>query len=129
MAHDAVVVPEQQRSSRFPAKYRKHDDQEDGDTDGANDSFFPRHLVFRASFHCIAGLCGAYSRMIAVTGQLSAACRQSQVSQPFGSMTHALSSLGSKTSGQSSEQSPQPMQRSRSTRGAAIMSVIPSHVF
>lgn len=90
--------------------------------------FLPDILVTRASFHCSAGRCGTYSRMIAVTGQLSTACWQSQVSQPFGSMTHALSSLSSKTIGQSSEQSPQPMQRSRSTRGAAIMTAILSRV-
>jgi hypothetical protein len=129
MAHDAVVVLEQQRAPRFFLEYRKHNDQEYGDTKGANDNISFRHLVFRTSFHWIAGRWGIYSRMIAVTGQLSTACWQSQVSQPFGSMTHALSSLSSKTFGQSSEQSPQPMQRSRSTRGAAIMTVILSHVF
>jgi hypothetical protein len=128
MAHDAVVIPEQQRAPWLFQEHCKHDYQECGDTDGTNDNIFSDILVTRASFHCIAGRCGTYSRMIAVTGQLSTACWQSQVSQPFGSMTHALSSLCSKTIGQSSEQSPQPMQRSRSTRGAAIMTAILSHV-
>ncbi len=64
-----------------------------------------------------------YSNAIAVTGQLSTACRQSQVSQAFGSMTQALSSLSSKTFGQNSTQSPQPMQRSISMFGVAIMIV------
>jgi hypothetical protein len=58
--------------------------------------------------------------VIAVTGQLSAACLQSQESQPVGSATHALSSLSSKTLGQSSEQSPHPIQVSISIIGVAI---------
>lgn len=62
-----------------------------------------------------------YSKMIAVTGQLSAACWQSQVPQPFGSVTHAFSSRSSKTLGHSSEQRPQPMQSSMSTDGVAMM--------
>jgi hypothetical protein len=61
-----------------------------------------------------------YPSDIAVTGQLSTACWQSQVSQASGLLTHALSSLSSKTFGQRSEQSPQPMQRSISTAGVAI---------
>jgi hypothetical protein len=55
MALDAVLVLEQQRASRFFPEYRKHDDQKYGDTEGANDNISVSHLVFRTSFHCIAG--------------------------------------------------------------------------
>jgi hypothetical protein len=69
-------------------------------------------------------VCINHSSTIAVTGQLSTACWQSQVSQPFGFVTHALSSLSSNTLGQSSEQSPQPMHKSISTLGVAMLSTI-----
>jgi len=69
-----------------------------------------------------------YSIDIAVTGQLSTACWQSQVSQLLGLTTHALSSLSSKTLGQSSEQSPQPIQVSMSTFGVAITNTPFFHV-
>jgi hypothetical protein len=65
-------------------------------------------------------LSARYSNTIAVTGQLSTACWQSQVSQALGFATHALSSLSSNTLGQSSEHNPQPIQRSISTFGVAI---------
>jgi hypothetical protein len=76
---------------------------------------------------CAALSCGAgeesiaYSMLIAVTGQLSTACWQSQVSQAAGLVTHALSSRSSKTFGQSSVQSPQPIQVSMSILGVAMI--------
>jgi hypothetical protein len=65
--------------------------------------------------------------LMAVTGQLSTACWQSQVSQAAGLVTHALSSRSSKTFGQSSVQSPQPIQVSMSILGVAMI-FPPSHV-
>jgi hypothetical protein len=129
MAGDAVIAFEQQRSSRFFPEYRKCDDEEYGDTHGHNDNIFFRHSYSLPPLIYIAGWIGIYSRMIAVTGQLSTVCWQSQASQPFALMTHALSSFNSKTLGQSSEHSPHPIQRSRSIRGVAMMIFILSSVF
>ena len=61
------------------------------------------------------------SSEIAETGQLSTACRQSHELHPAGSVTQALSSRSSKTLGQSSVQSPQPMHVSISTLGVTIV--------
>jgi hypothetical protein len=60
------------------------------------------------------------ANLIASTGQELAAASQSQLLHLSGAMTHALSSLISNTSGQSSAHVPQPMQRSISTVGSAM---------